>query len=90
MDDLKNTFPFGRSIYARGKQSEFIKRALDGIKSDDEMQVLNSLCDLSSELSMASDAVADDSNCQVLIKELIGLFDKFYGLPDISSTIFLF
>lgn len=90
MDDLKNTFPFGRSIYARGKQSEFIKRALDGIKSDDEMQVLNSLCDLSSELSMASDAVADDSNCQVLIKELIGLFDKFYGLPDISSKIFLF
>ena len=85
MDDLKNSFPFGRSLYAKGKQTEFIKRALESLKSEDEMSVLNSLCELSSELSMANDAVADDPNCQVLIKELINLFDKFYGLPDISS-----
>jgi len=85
MDDLRNTFPMSKSLYSRGKQNEFIKKAIEMIKNEDEMIVLNSLQILSSELSMANDAVAEDVNCQILIKEIISLFDKFFGLPDISS-----
>jgi hypothetical protein len=84
---MDNTLTSNKFIYSRGKQNEFIKRALESLKSDDEIIVLNALCELTSDLSLASDSVADDVNCQVLIKELILLFDKFYTLPDISSII---
>lgn len=80
-----NIMGSNKFIYSRGKPNEFIKRALESLKSEDEMFVLNALCELSSELSMANDSVADDINCQALIRELICLFDKFYSLPDISS-----
>ena len=50
------------------------------------MVVLNALYDLCTELSLANDSVADDSNCQNVIKELIELLDKFYTLPEISIS----
>jgi hypothetical protein len=92
MDDLitkKTILDTSKSIYSRGYSSSnlFLKKALETIKSEDEMTVLNCLCELSSELSMANDNLAEDVNCQTLIKELIILFDKFYMLPDISSKI---
>jgi hypothetical protein len=67
--------------------TEFIKRALDGLKIEDEMVVLSVLSELSSDLSMANDTVGDDMNIHYLIKELIVLFDKYYMLPDILSNI---
>jgi len=74
-------------IYSsRTSQNEFIKKAIENLKVDDEMMVLNALCELRSDLSLASDSVADDVNCQNLIKELIGLFDKYNSLPDISCN----
>jgi hypothetical protein len=92
MDDLvskKNILEANKTFFTRGINSgnDFIRRALETLKSDDEMIILNCLCDLSSELSMANDNVAEDVNCQVLIRELIILFDKFYMLPDIPSKI---
>jgi hypothetical protein len=90
MDDLKNAKKqiegFKAYYGKRGSSNEYINRALDGLKSEDEMIVLNCLCELSSELSMANDNLAEDTNCQALIKELIILFDKFYMLPDIGSN----
>jgi hypothetical protein len=95
MDDLdliskKNILEANKTFFSRGSSSsgnDFIRRALETLKSDDEMIILNCLCDLSSELSMANDNVAEDVNCQILIRELIILFDKFYMLPDIPSKI---
>jgi hypothetical protein len=91
MDDLKNAkkqIEGFKAYYGKKSSSnEYIKRALEGLKNEDEMIVLNCLCELSSELSMANDNLAEDSNCQALIKELIVLFDKFYMLPDIGSNI---
>jgi hypothetical protein len=81
---LKKTSEAFKTTFGRKANTEFIKRALEQLKCDDDMIVLNCLCDLSSELSMANDNVADDANCQTLIKELIVLFDKFI-LPDIGS-----
>lgn len=78
-----------KTTFGRKGNTEFIKRALEQLKNEDEMIVLNCLCDLSSELSMANDNVAEDSNCQLLIKELITLFDKFYMLPDIGSIYYI-
>lgn len=88
MDDLKNISNLSKPFYSRQKivaSSDFIKRALEGLKIDDEMVVLSVLSELSSELSMASDTVGDDANIHYLLKELIVLFDKYYLLPDISS-----
>jgi hypothetical protein len=79
-----------KNIYGGGKynsNNEFIKKALQVIKQDDEMLVLACLSELSSQLSMANDNLADDVNCQTLIRELVLLFDKFCMLPDISSKL---
>jgi hypothetical protein len=88
MDDYKNISYTSKNFYAKSFKTggtEFIKAALEGIKSDDDMAVLSVLAELSSQLSMASDTVGDDVNMQMLIKEMIGLFDKFDMIPDISS-----
>lgn len=65
--------------------NEFIKRALESLKIEDEMVVLNTLTELCSELSMANDNLAEDPSCNNLIKELIILLDKYYMLPDVGS-----
>lgn len=62
---------------------------LEGLKSEDEMEVLLHLQELSRELLVANDQIADDANCQFLIKELIDLLDKFYHLPDVGMTSLL-
>jgi hypothetical protein len=93
MDDLRNISTITKPFYSRQKMtasSEFIKRALEGLKIEDEMVVLSVLSELSSELSMASDTVGDDVNIHYLVKELITLFDKYYMLPDISSKNYKF
>ncbi len=92
MDDLRNISTIPKPFYSRQKMAastEFIKRALDGLKIEDEMVVLSVLSELSSELSMASDIVGDDMNIHYLLKELIMLFDKYFMLPDISSNYIL-
>jgi hypothetical protein len=92
MDDLKNISNNPKPFYSRQKivsSSEFVKRALEGLKIEDEMVVLSVLSELSSELSMASETVGDDINIPNLIKELILLFDKYYMLPDISSNLLI-
>jgi len=92
MDDLKNISNNPKAFYSRQKivsSSEFVKRALEGLKIEDEMVALSVLSELSSELSMASEAVGDDANIPNLIKELVLLFDKYYMLPDISSKLFI-
>jgi hypothetical protein len=89
MDDLKNFPTSHKSFYSRqkmGASTEFIKRALEGLKIEDEMVVLSVLSELSSDLSMANDTVGDDMNIHYLIKELVVLFDKYYMLPEISSN----
>ena len=68
-----------------GSSNEFIKKALNNLRLEDETLVYNTLCELCSELSMANDNLADDVNCQTLIKELIILLDKFYMLPDVGG-----
>lgn len=89
IDDPRNNVTTTKNIYSRIKPgTEFVRRALDNLKTDDDMMVLNALCDLSTELSMANDNLSDDVNCQNLIKELIILFDRFYMLPEISSKYF--
>ena len=47
------------------------------------MEVLSTLYSLSSELSMANDAIVDDPNMIPLVKELIFLFDRCI-MPDIT------
>lgn len=92
MDDLsKLTAMTAKNVYSRklNSSNEFVKRALEGIKHEDEMVVLTALTELSSELSMAHDNLADDLNVQTLIKELTLLFDKFSYMPDILSIYFL-
>jgi hypothetical protein len=86
MDDSKNFYP-SKIAYGGKKQIDFLKKAIENLKCEDEIFVLNVLCDLSSELSMANDSVAEDPNCHNLIKALIVLLDKFPALPDITSTI---
>jgi hypothetical protein len=88
MDDSKN-FYTSKISYGSRKQIDFIKKAIENLKCEDEIFILNTLCDLSSELSMANDSVAEDPNCHNLIKALIVLLDKFPGLPDITSKIII-
>lgn len=92
MDDLRKLLEnnmyneFGYHYKTKATSSnEYIKRALENLKIDDEMMVLNTLTELCSELSMASDNLADDANCASLIKELIVLLDKYFMLPDVGS-----
>ena len=68
--------------------NEFIKKALENLKIEDEMVILNTLNELCSELSMANDNLTEDPNCHNLIKELIILLDKYYMLPDVGSNFF--
>lgn len=49
------------------------------------MEVLLNLQELSRELQISNDKIAEDICCQHLIKHLILLLDKFY-LPDISMN----
>lgn len=95
MDDFRKLLEnnlyneFGYHYKTKGFSSnEFIKRALENLKIEDEMLVLNTLTELCSELSMANDNLADDANCSTLIKELIVLLDKYFMLPDVGSKIY--
>ena len=92
MDDFRKLLEnnlyneFGYHYKTKGNASnDFIRQALDNLKIDDEMMVLNTLTELCSELSMANDNLADDANCANLIKELIVLLDKYFMLPDVGS-----
>ena len=49
------------------------------------MEVLLNLQELNRELLVATDQIAEDINCQHLIKQLIDLFNKFY-IPDITMN----
>ena len=64
--------------------SSFIKKALEELKSNDEMKIISELNNLCSELSMASDKIGEDIKIIDLIKELINLLDKFPFIPEIS------
>lgn len=66
------------------RTSEFLKAAIDGLKSEDDMAVLNTLYELSSNLSLANDSIAEDPNCVVLLKELLVQIDKYYIFPEIA------
>jgi len=94
MDDFRKLLEnnlyneFGYSYKTKGSSSnDFIKQALENLKIEDEMIILNTLTELCSELSMANDNLAEDANCATLIKELIILLDKYYMLPDIGSKL---
>lgn len=63
--------------------NKFISEAINSFKEGDDMLALSTLYNLTSELSMANDTLAEDPQCQALIQELIILFDKFF-LPDIT------
>ena len=58
---------------------------LEALKSEDEMDVLINLQELNRDLLVATDQIAEDINCQHLIKQLVDLFNKFY-LPDITMN----
>lgn len=66
--------------------NNYIKNSLENLVVEDEMAILTSLNELCTVLSMANDNIADDSNCVLLIKELIVLLDKYYMIPDIGSN----
>ena len=61
----------------------FIDMRLESLRSDDEMEVLLNLQELNRDLLVATDQIAEDLNCQHLIKQLIELLTKFF-LPDIT------
>jgi E3 ubiquitin-protein ligase TRIP12 len=48
------------------------------------MNVLQSLQDLSKELLISNDQIAEDVGCQYIIKSLIDLLDKFQHIPEIA------
>ena len=56
---------------------------------DDEDEILIILSELSRELLVSSDGIAEDSYCQLLIKKLIDLFDQFSHNPEISLNAIL-
>lgn len=64
--------------------NQFIKVKLQGLMSNDEMEVLIQLQELSRDLLVANDIMSDDSNSHYLVKTLIDLIDKFPQLPDIA------
>ncbi len=72
-----------RNFFNTGN-SQFIKNALEKFKSNDEMEILSALNELSSQLSMASDNIAEDVKVVELIHQLIILLDKFPMIPEIS------
>lgn len=95
MDDFRKLLEnnlyneFGYSYKVKGSSSnDFIKQALENLKIEDEMIILNTLTELCSELSMANDNLAEDANCSTLIKELIILLDKYCMLPDVGSKFY--
>ena len=63
-----------------------IKIAIDNLNTEDDMQILNSLYELSSNLSIAYDSIGEDSNCLVLLKHLLFQLDKCYTFPEIAIT----
>ena len=56
---------------------------MERLKSDDEMEILQSLHELSKDLLVSNDQIAEDVCCQYLIKLLIDMLDKFQHIPDI-------
>ena len=68
------------------KANDFIKMAIEGLKNEEDMVILNSLYELNSHLSLANDAIAEDPNCVVLLKELLVQLDKYYIFPEISIS----
>ena len=75
-----------KSNQTSSKKSEFIKIAIDNLNTEDDMQILNSLYELSSNLSIAYDSIGEDSNCLVLLKHLLFQLDKCYTFPEIAIT----
>jgi hypothetical protein len=48
------------------------------------MEVLQCLQELSKELLISNDQIAEEVSCQYIIKSLIDLLDKFQHIPEIS------
>ena len=65
-------------------QSDMIKYSLEGLKSNDDIEILNCLYELSSNLSLANDTIAEDPNCISLIKELVVQLDKYSFFPELT------
>jgi hypothetical protein len=53
------------------------------------MSILNTLYELSSQLSVADDSLGDDPNTLIVLKELIKQLDKVYLMPEIAITSML-
>ena len=70
--------------YFKTENTQFIKNALEKLKSSDEMEIISALNELSCQLSMASDNVTEDIKTVELIHQLIILLDKFPMIPEIS------
>ena len=62
--------------------------SLESLRSQDDMDVLSALYNLSSELSLANDAVVEDPNMVPLVKELIILFERCL-MPDVACNYFI-
>lgn len=73
------------SIYNLILAVKYLDMRLDALKSEDEMEVLLNLQELNRDLLVATDQLAEDINCQHLIKQLVELLNKFY-LPDITMN----
>ncbi|MCQ2815729.1 MAG: hypothetical protein MJ252_00535 [archaeon] len=67
-----------------GRTMPIISQTLQKLNSNDEIEILNALNNLMSELSIATDSFAENPSIRELIISLCGLLDRFPALPDIS------
>jgi hypothetical protein len=64
----------------------FLLNFVEKLRSEDFPEILSTLFELCSELSLSSDSLAEDPNCSQLMKELLKIFDKFNS-PELSSKL---
>jgi hypothetical protein len=62
-----------------------IEKACEEIKSADSEEILPILHSLTEKISLASDSISSESNCNLLLKELVITLDKFPS-PEVSSN----
>lgn len=70
------------------QEDDPVESALKKLRCDDPESILNTLLDLSSELSLAHESMAENPNCKNLLKELLTIIDKF-NMPELSSNNYL-
>ena len=66
------------------RNADIFTRTIEAIRSEDLHEISEVLCELSEELSIAPESIAENSNCTNLIKELLKLLDKLQ-IPEIQS-----